>query len=303
MTTLPPPPGSPPPSGRRTNGLHSAEWGALVDLDPRLSEALLESLGAVGVPAYVEPTVGAVDNVSRAVAPPKRPLDRLWVDPTRADEARAVVGAEVAELTALLAEEQPGATAHGFVQPVPRTAAAKVLKPPLLPEPPGTPAPAGPDAAEDPDEAWRQFVEAWSRDSDHPVPPWPVSEDLEERPAGPVTPPGEDARQESRARRRPDEQDDELPAWIEPGALEDQHHYVPPPPPPVPRIRRHTVGAVVALVLGLVLVFAPNLVGQVSSLGLGLLGILLMLGGAGALVWHMRDAPPTDSGPDDGAVV
>jgi hypothetical protein len=41
----------------------------------------------------------------------------------------------------------------------------------------------------------------------------------------------------------------------------------------------------------------------VQSVGLGLVGIALMLGGAGALVWHMRDAPPTDSGPDDGAVV
>jgi hypothetical protein len=63
------------------------------------------------------------------------------------------------------------------------------------------------------------------------------------------------------------------------------------------------VGSLVALTVGLVLVFAPNLIGQVQSVGLGLVGIALMLGGAGALVWHMRDAPPTDSGPDDGAVV
>jgi hypothetical protein len=303
MDTLPPPsPGSPPPSGRRTNGLASAEWGALVDLDPRLSEALLESLGAVGVPAYVEPAVGSVDNVSRAVALPERPLDRLWVDPARADEARAVVGAEVAELTALLDEEEPGATAHGFVHPVPRTAAAKVLRPPLLPDPPSRPGATG-GSVDDADEAWRQIVEAWSRDSDHPVPPWPVSEDVDERPAEPVTPPAGTAAPGRRSRRRTDEPDDALPPWVEPAALDDEHHYVPPPPPPVPRIRRHTVGAMVALLAGLVLVFAPNLVGQASSVGLGLLGILLMLGGAGALVWHMRDAPPTDSGPDDGAVV
>src|SRR3954469_11879541 len=95
-----------PPRGRRDNGLSSAEWGALVDLDPRLSEALLDSLAAVGVAAYVGPAGGAIEAVSRAASLPKRPLDRLWVDPTRADEARAVVGAEVAELTALLAEEE-----------------------------------------------------------------------------------------------------------------------------------------------------------------------------------------------------
>jgi hypothetical protein len=282
-----------PPSGRRSNGLQSVEWGALVDLDPRLSEALLGSLAAVGVPAYVEPAGGSVDGYTRAVALPNRPLDRLWVDPSREDQARAVVGAEVAELTALLAEEDPTETAHGFVQPVPRTAATKVLRPPVLPDPPARA--STPD--EDPDEAWRQIVEGWTRDSDAPVPPWPVSEDVDS-PAPPLAPPPR------RARRRTDEPDeDALPAYLEPDKLEDEGHYVPPPPPPVPKVRRHTVGALTCLAIGLVLVFAPELVGQVQTVSLGVVGIALMLGGAGALVWHMRDAPPTDSGPDDGAVV
>ena len=60
---------------------------------------------------------------------------------------------------------------------------------------------------------------------------------------------------------------------------------------------------VVAFAIGFVLTFAPELIGQVQTTGLGIVGIALMLGGAGALVWHMRDAPPTDRGPDDGAVV
>jgi len=286
-----------PPIGRRSNGLQSAEWGALVDLDPRLSEALLDSLAAVGVAAYVEPASGAVNSVGLPGALPKRPLDRLWVDPTRADEARAVVGAEVAELTALLAEQEPGATAHGFVHPVPRTATTKVLKPPLLPEPPA----AASSPEDDPDEVWRQIVDAWTRENDDPVPPWPVSEDVDER--APRRREQADPDRPTPRRRRTDEPDDALPAWLEPEALDDDGHYVPPPPPPVPRVRRHTVGAVVALVIGLVLVFAPEVIGQVQSMGLGIVGIALMLGGAGALVWHMRDAPPTDSGPDDGAVV
>ena len=286
-----------PPGGRRSNGLQAAEWGALVDMDPRLSSALLDSLAAVGVPAYAEPAAGSVDAVSRAAALPKRPLDRLWVDASRADEARAVVGAEVAELTALLAEDEPGSTAHGFVQAVPRSAGHKVLQPPVLPEAPTT-------TSDDPDEAWRQIVEAWTRDNDSPVPPWPVSEDVEPgaderaRPTAPEDP-------SRRLRRRSDHEDDDdgLPAWLEPEALDDDGHYVPPPPPPVPKVRRHTVGALVALTIGLVLVFAPNLFGLAASTGLGVVGIALMLGGAGALVWHMRDAPPVDSGPDDGAVV
>jgi hypothetical protein len=276
----------------------------LVDLDPRLSEALLVSLAAVGVAAYVEPAAGTVDTVSRAVALPKRPLDRLWVDAARADEARSVVSAEVAELTALLAEEDPGATAHGFVQPVPRTAATKVLQPPRLPQPPARPGAVVPSdfsPVSDNDAAWQQIVEGFGKDLDSPVPPWPVSEDVDDDRTI-----ADEAATSRRLRRRNDpdvSEDDALPAWLEPDALEDDGHYVPPPPPPIPKVRRHTVGSLVALTVGLVLVFAPNLVGQVQSVGLGIVGIALMLGGAGALVWHMRDAPPTDSGPDDGAVV
>jgi hypothetical protein len=288
-----------PPRGRRDNGLSSAEWGALVDLDPRLSEALLDSLAAVGVAAYVEPAAGAVDTVG-AVALPKRPLDRLWVDATRAEEARSVISAEVADLSALLAEEDPGATAHGFVQPVPRTAATKVLQPPRLPEPPARPGAVVPER--DHDDVWQQIVDSWGQDSDAPVPPWPVSEDVDD--ATPTI--ADEAATARRLRRRRDPEvpeDDALPAWLEPEALDDEGHYVPPPPPPIPKVRRNTVGALVCLTVGLVLVFAPNLVGQVQSVGLGVVGIALMVGGAGALVWHMRDAPPTDSGPDDGAVV
>jgi hypothetical protein len=293
-----------PPRGRRDNGLGATDWGALVDLDPRLSEALLDRLHDVGVAAYVEPAPGAVDTVSRAVALPKRPLDRLWVDATRAEQARAVVAAEVADLTALLAEDDPGATAHGLVQPVPRTAATKVLAPPPLPGPPATVARSADDVASaggDTDEVWEQIVAAWATESEAPVPPWPVSEDVDETPPSPA----DDVSTARRLRRRSDpiEPDDALPAWLEPDALDDDGHYVPPAPPPVPTFRRQTVGALVALTVGLILVFAPNLVGQVQSVGLGVVGIALMLGGAGALVWHMRDAPPTDSGPDDGAVV
>ena len=126
----------PAPSGRRDNGLQSADWGALVDLDPRLSEALLSSLASADVPAFVEPA-GDLNAWTRAAQLPDRPLHRLWVDPSKADTARTVVAKEVEDLSALLAEREPGATAHGFVQAVPRSAAARVLRPPQLPDPPG----------------------------------------------------------------------------------------------------------------------------------------------------------------------
>ena len=59
------------------------------------------------------------------------------------------------------------------------------------------------------------------------------------------------------------------------------------------------------MMLGLALLLRPSLVGpfQLSPAGIFLVGLTLVLGGAATLVLLMRDAPPTDSGPDDGAVV
>ena len=314
---------TPPPAGRRDNGLPSSEWGALVDLDPRLSEALLASLADAGVAAYVEPA-GGQHAITRASQLPARPLDRLWVDPVRADAARAVVFAEVSDLTTLLAEQEPGATAHGLVQPVPRSGTHRVLAPPELPGPPVTPvppaiappsssspfstadpvAPAPVPADQDPDAAWRAIVEGFDREADQPVPPWPVSEDVDP----PRRPPASRSERSAEPRRR--RGDDEggeaaLPAWVEPEALEDEGHYEPPPPPPIPRLAPRKLAAVAGMLLGLGLLMRPSLVGpfQLSPAGIFLVGLTLVLGGAATLVLLMRDAPPTDSGPDDGAVV
>jgi hypothetical protein len=92
---------------------------------------------------------------------------------------------------------------------------------------------------------------------------------------------------------------------VEPEALEDDGHYVPPPPPPVPRLAPRKIAAVAAVLAGLALLFVPSLVDafQLSPSGVFLFGITLVLGGAASLIYLMRDAPPTDSGPDDGAVV
>lgn len=280
--------------GRRGNGLQSADWGALVDLDPRLSEALLSRLAAAHVAAFVEPAIGA-DRFTRATTHPDRPLDRLWVDPTRADAAREVVGAEVADLTALLAEQDPGATAHGLVQPVPRTAARRVLTPPTLPGPP----------SRDPDEEFRRIVEGFSREGDSPVPPWPVSEDVDPAPRRrlPLRPEPEGEDGVPRRRRTDPVPEADLPEWLEPEAVEDEGHYVPPPPPPVPRLAPQKIAAALAVVAGVLLMFAPSVLLQDRTDFVLFLGLLLTAGGAGAMIYLMRDAPPTDSGPDDGAVV
>ena len=314
----------PAPSGRRDNGLHSADWGALVDLDPRLSEALLSSLASADVPAFVEPAAGS-DAWTRAAQLPDRPLHRLWVDPSKADTARSVVAKEVEDLSALLAEREPGATAHGFVQAVPRSAAARVLRPPLLPDPPGRgpepappaqdasaaqeeptaePSPTGGPPADDTDAVWRQIVADFGKDADGPVPPWPVSEDVEpRRPRLRPTRPersGDDPPRRRRTDPRP-EPVAPLPDWVEPEAVEDDGHYVPPPPPPVPRLAPRKLAAALALLAGLLLMIDPGLLLQPETTGWRTFGVLLTVGGAAALVWLMRDTPP--GGHDDGAVV
>ena len=316
----------PAPSGRRDNGLHSADWGALVDLDPRLSEALLHSLASADVPAFVEPA-GGLNAYTRAAQLPDRPLHRLWVDPSKADTARSVVAKEVEDLSALLAEREPGATAHGFVQAVPRSAAVRVLRPPELPDPPGrTPdvpppaaaegpveegpaeasPPADPPAADDTDALFQQIVADFGKDADGPVPPWPVSEDVEpRRPRLRPTRP-ERSDDEPPRRRRTDPRPEPvapLPDWVEPEAVEDDGHYVPPPPPPVPRLAPRKLAAAFALLVGLLLMIDPGLLLQPETTGWRTFGVLLTVGGAAALVWLMRDTPPGGRDSDDGAVV
>jgi hypothetical protein len=290
-----------PGDGRRDNGLHATEWGALVDLDPRLSETILDSLAAEGVAAYVEPA-SDVDSYTRATTLPKRPLDRLWVDSAQADLARACVAAEVTDLAALL---EPGSSPAGLVRPVPSTAAARVLQPPELPSvatSPLQPPVAGDGLPNDEnpsdDELFRQIVAGFSSEPTDPVPRWPVSEDLD------FTTASEDAPRRRRSDRELSEDDDDgLPAWVEPAALEDEGHYEPPPPPKIPRPRLRTIGAVLMVVLGFASIFAPFALGLADDALSLLLGLVLTIGGAAILVFSMRDAPPTDSGPDDGAVV
>ena len=295
-----------PDPSRRDNGLTATDWGALVDLDPRLSTGLLDRLAEAGVAAYVEPAA-AVDTIHRAVTMPDRPLDRLWVDPVRAEAARTVVAGLYADL---LAGDEP-AEATSLVRAVPRGSARRVLTPPHLdpprptpPRPPGEPAEPDPATALDDDEVFRQIVAGFDRTATEPVGRWPVQEDAD--PAGPVGDQDPPAAADRPCRRRDHREDSpDLPDYLEPEALEpdpEEEHFVPPPPPPLRRLRPRTVAAVVGIVLGLLLTFAPDLVGLRSGNDTRLLGMVLLATGAGAIVWWMHDGA-ADDGPDEGAIV
>ena len=82
----------------RTNALSAAAFVPLRDVDPRVVEALLDSLEDAGVAAYSEPRTGAVETDHD---------ERLWVDGDRRELAEAVVAAELPGLLAETAEPDP----------------------------------------------------------------------------------------------------------------------------------------------------------------------------------------------------
>jgi hypothetical protein len=59
----------------------------------------------------------------------------------------------------------------------------------------------------------------------------------------------------------------------------------------------------IALLGGCLLLLVPALLGRTLSNGWLLVAVAGIIGGFITLVMRMKDSPPTDSGPDDGAVV
>jgi hypothetical protein len=95
---------------------------------------------------------------------------------------------------------------------------------------------------------------------------------------------------------------DDLPLFAEydPLSILDEH-FVPEPPPPLPRLRPGTRWALAAILAGVGLVVASSFTDVVP--GAVVLGVLSMVGGFVGLVAMMREDRPSDSDPDDGAVV
>ncbi|GEL17173.1 hypothetical protein [Pseudonocardia asaccharolytica] len=88
-----------------------------------------------------------------------------------------------------------------------------------------------------------------------------------------------------------------------PPVPDDEDHFVPPDPPPLPRLGPPAVVGLALLVLGLVLVTAPEIIGLSSGHGLPL-GLLSLAAGLGWLVLRLwPSAPARDDDEDDGAVL
>lgn len=141
----------------------------------------------------------------------------------------------------------------------------------------------------DEDDEFERLVAGFDAPPADPVGRWPVTEDVDgdTLPASPVS---------QALEPEPVEDFPEPAEW-------DEGHYVPPPPPPIPVVHPLTLWAWVALLGGVLLLVGSRLISYELSSGMSLIALLMVFGGFATLVARMRDSPPTDSGPDDGAVV
>jgi len=92
-----------------------------------------------------------------------------------------------------------------------------------------------------------------------------------------------------------------VPAPLPPAG--DDEHYVPPAPPPLPRLDPVSKGAWVALFGGPGYLLLAVLLGWVVPSWAAFGAVAAFVGGFATLVVRMGDRPPSDSGPDDGAVI
>jgi hypothetical protein len=268
--------------GRRDNGLDAAEYAAAADVDPRVGEHLLDVLAAAGIAAYLQPSAD-LNPVTRTTTVPARPTDRLFVDRARLVTARDF-------LTKLADDATPERS-----------------------------------EASDPrlDAEWNRIV-AGFYDTPPATPTWPAAEDLTDRregadpdaaqpgrpggesgpaPAGRGLPSATDVSGIS-VSRRPDEPSlldglDTFGAELPDGPEEG---YTPPPPPPLPNVSKYAVAAVLAILVGFVLLVFPDLLPVERGLTV-LLGFAGILGGFVTLVWRLRPGDEEEDDPDDGAVV
>ena len=221
--------------GTRDNGLRCASYVAVTDVDPRIADALLRELRDSGIAAYAAPTP-ATSGGYMELRLPERPLDRVWVDESLAERARAIVARET-----------------------------------------------------DFDTAWQQVLTSLQSTPGPPMPAWPGEDPAAGASSGPA---GESADVAADA-----DVDDEDAALVGSDPAEEDH-FEPPPPPPLPRFRPVTLGALVLIALGMLVVIT-----HFDGGDLDVLGYIAVFGGFASLVWNMRQGPPTDSGWDDGAVV
>ena len=248
---------------------------------------MLDLLRLADIPAYLEPST---DPRVAARYPVSGPVERLYVRADQRQEARAVVVAaahEAGESAETIAADAPPT-------PAPRSAADDVLD------------------GIDTDAEFARIVSAFSGPS---APPPTVSDPVNRRGIDPadlildpdptddelVTPAELDAAAEAAAQARfAAEQDAEFD--LEAAEEEDDHFY-PPPAPPFPVPTANTVGAVLLMILGILVLLRGDVFGLDSNTSFPA-SIILLLASSALIIRGLRDRPePGEEPEDDGAEV
>jgi hypothetical protein len=290
--------------GRRDNGLDAADWRPVDDLDPRISEEVLDLLAAQGIAAYVQPAVD-VDPITRSATLPSRPSDRLYVDRRRAQAAR--------ESLRQFLEPGPSTEASRSVEASPSTEASRSAE-------------ASRGSIGDFDATFAGIVAGFDHPVDATTVTWPAAEGLPTLPTNSLDSAAAESRTDRPSNEPPPQPGpidarhvtepsllDALAAWDARPAPDpttgDQdelpEQFVPPPPPPLPRLSRQTVLGTLAILAGLVMVVGqPDLV-PLDRTSTILLGFATIVGGAVALILRLRPGtePEDTTHPNDGAQV
>jgi hypothetical protein len=277
---------------RRGNGLTAESYVLLLDVDPRLADALLAALATAGVAAYTTPTTGRVGPFLE-MHPPSRPLEAVHVDSTRRPDARRVLETTMPDVTVGLPsvkeEDEFAALIAGWddepdSRPWPT---AEDLD--STPRRPGGPV----DLAGGPPRRRRTDLQPDESTAEAPAP-------QADEPAG--APPAEPA-----APVRAEVRGNSADLADDPAADPDDdlgERYEPPPLADLPPSHPVTKWGLVALGLGLVLLLFPMLLGLEHTTAVDVAGVLCVLGAVGLLVSRLSGRSTDDyDGPDDGAVV
>lgn len=134
--------------------------------------------------------------------------------------------------------------------------------------------------SKDTDAAFADIIASWRAEPD--APRWPTEEHTTEQHPGDQNPAGADP---TPAKHRPDDGDGD--------------HFEPPEPPPLPVPGPRTLGGLLLLAIGVLLLIQPSLLSLGEQVGTPL-GLLAATAGIGWLVLGLRNGPPPE-GWDDGA--
>lgn len=283
---------------RRGNGLDADSYAPLVDLAPRLADAMLEALREAGVAAYAasaatstpEPAELTPDLTADpgaeigadAAGSDGESLDRLYVDTAMQSAAEGILHVHLTRLRDGGADHDPMSGLDRDAQAGPGDARTGDTET-------GT-------VERDEDAIWAEIVAGYDNEPQEGRVPWPDEENL-------VDPDADEsaaAEGEDRTGRLPLAR--MIKASADPDTLppDDNGHYIPPPPPPLPSADPVTKAAWIALVGGPIYLLITVVLGWEVPGWAAFLAVAAFIGGFVTLVLRMGDDPRD---PDDGAVV